>query len=228
MIYRILYVEDEKILGQLVTEALTKQGYNIMQITNGSDALQTFREYKPHLCLLDIMLPGKDGYEIAKQIRVIDKKLPVIFLTAKIQVTDLVAGFNAGCNDYIRKPFSLDELQLRIAGWLSERYGNADITTPSESMIDGYSFHPQKQILETAEGIIQLTHKEALILQLLYNHRNTIISREYLMQKVWGNDTFQNSRSLDVYINKLRKYLSDGHNKIITLKSIGYRFICEE
>lgn len=229
MAYKILYVEDEKILGQLVTEALTKKGYEVMHIANGVAAFAAFRQMKPHLCLLDIMLPGKDGYEIARQIRGINKKTPILFLTAKIQVADLVTGFEAGCNDYIRKPFSIDELYLRIAGWLAEKYGQEETLPITECSIDGYLFHPQKQTLQPPDGsaTIQLTHKEALLLQLLYTHRNNIISRDYLLQKIWSNDTIHNSRTLDVYINKLRKYLGEGQNKIITLKSIGYRFICD-
>lgn len=228
MNYRILYVEDEKILGQLVSEALTKQGYELLQVTNGLEALPAFRHFKPHLCLLDIMLPGKDGYQVAEQIRAIDKKIPILFLTAKVQVNDLVTGFNAGCNDYIRKPFSVDELSLRIKTWLSEKYGQQDVQVATIYTIDDYIFDPKQQSLHTPDGVITLTHKETVILQLLYQHRNNIISRDYLMHKVWGTDTVYNSRTLDVYINRLRKYFRNGQNRIITLKSIGYRFICEE
>lgn len=227
MKYRILYVEDEKILGQLVCESLRNKGYEIMQVTNGDGASTAFRDLKPHLCLLDIMLPGKDGYEIAKHIRAFDKKTPILFLTAKVQVQDLVAGFNAGCNDYIRKPFSIDELDLRIRNWLSEKYG-VQLVEAESYHIDNYVFYPQKQLLATPLDTIQLTHKEAAILQLLYNHRNNIVSRDYLMQKVWNDNTVYNSRTLDVYINRLRKYFGNAPNRIITLKSIGYRFICTE
>lgn len=228
MKFRILYIEDEKILGQLVCEALQKQGYDVLQIANGAAGLQAYRNYKPHLCLLDVMLPGKDGYEIATQIRAIDKKIPILFLTAKVQVTDLVAGFNAGCNDYIRKPFSVDELNLRINNWLTEKYGQPETHTSIPYQIDSYIFNPQLQTLQTSEKTIQLTHKESLILQLLYNHKNNIITREYLTQKVWGNETGYNSRTLDVYITRLRKYFGNETNRIITLKGIGFRFICDE
>jgi len=224
---RILFVEDEKILGQLVKESLEKEGFEIKLITNGVDALQAYRDFKPNLCLLDIMLPGKDGYEVATQIRAIDKVVPIIFLTAKIQTADLVAGFNTGCNDYIRKPFSIDEVVVRINSWLAEKYGQQEKEPEAEVQIGDFRFVPGKQELHTPEDVIQLSHKDATILNLLYSHRNTIVSRDHLLQKVWGTDTIYNSRTLDVYINRLRKYFAGSQNKIITLKGVGYRFICE-
>lgn len=228
MQFRILYVEDEKILGQLVTESLQKLNYDIKQVTNGAMALQEYRRFQPHLCLLDVMLPGKDGFEIATQIRAMDKKIPLIFLTAKVQTSDIIAGFDAGCNDYIRKPFSMDELVLRIGNWLKEKYGLVEIENKAEYIIDNYKFYPQKQILETPDGIIQLTHKESIVLMMLYTHRNNIIGRSSILQKVWENETVYNSRTLDVYINRLRKYFGNDANRILTLKGIGYRFICKD
>lgn len=226
MMYRILYVEDEHILGQLVTEMMQKHGYEVMHITNGNNTLQVYRSFKPHLCLFDIMLPGKDGFEIAAQIRKIDSQVPILFLTAKIQATEVVKGFKAGCNDYIRKPFNTEELLFRIANWLNEKYGRQNIETASEYMIGDMRFYPQRQVLEKPSGQIALTHKEAALLSQLYAYRNTIVSREHLLQKVWGSETSYNSRTLDVYINRLRKYLEGTPNLIITLKGIGYRFIC--
>jgi len=226
MAYKILYIEDEKILGKLVCDSLAKEGYDVLQIHNGAEAITAFREYKPHLCLLDIMLPGRDGYQIAAQMRNMDKKIPIIFLTAKVQVTDLVQGFKAGCNDYIRKPFSIDELNLRISNWISEKYGEQDIAEGDYYQIDEYGFYPQKHLLTTPEGNIDLTYKETLLLLLLYSHKNNVVSRDFLMQKIWGNA--QSTRTLDVYINRLRKYFRNGEHRIITLKGVGYRFICTE
>lgn len=227
MSYRILYVEDEKILGNLVAEILEKAGYEVMLIANGDTAHQAFRKFKPHLCLLDIMLPGKDGFEIARQIKQTDLNVPILFLTAKIQPADVVAGFNAGCNDYIRKPFNSDELLVRIQHWLNEKHGRSEMYTTSDCRIGNIHFYPQRNMLETQDGIINLTHKESLLLYLLYTHRNNILAREHILQKVWENDSVYNSRTLDVYINRLRKYLSGTASQIITLKGIGYRFICE-
>lgn len=227
MSYRILYIEDEAILGKLVCETLQKQGYEVKQITNGTQALQTYKYFNPHLCLLDIMLPGKDGYEIAAQIRALDSKIPILFLTAKVQAADVVAGFNAGCNDYIRKPFSIDELVVRLQNWLNEKYEHSPAKAASEYHIGPYIFQAAKQVLQTPDGAISLTHKEAILLEVLYNQRNNIVQREHLLQQAWGSNTIYNSRSLDVYINRLRKYFSNSPYQIITLKGIGYRFICE-
>lgn len=228
MKYKILFVEDEKILGQLVKEALDKNNFEVLHVTNGSDALAAYRTHKPHLCLLDIMLPGKDGYDVARQIRAIDKTIPVIFLTAKIQTQDLVKGFDAGCNDYIRKPFSIDEVLIRISNWLKEKHGLQQDDTTGDIHIGNYTFIPDKQELHTPSGEqVILTYKDAALLSLLYAHRNNVISRDDILNKVWGDNNLYNSRTLDVYVNRLRKHFKDSPNKIITLKGIGYRFICE-
>lgn len=228
MKYRILFAEDEKILGTLVKESLEKHDYDVMHITAGSDVLQAYRDFAPHLCLLDIMMPGKDGYQVAAQIRNIDKYIPIIFLTAKIQTQDLVKGFSAGCNDYIRKPFSIDEVLIRINSWIKEKHGNQQEDTTDEIMIGAFLFLADKLELHTPEGeTLKLTYKDSAILKLLYQHRNAVVTREDILNKVWGSHTMYNSRTLDVYINRLRKYFQNTPNKIITLKGVGYRFICE-
>ena len=145
MKHRILYVEDEQILGQLVKESLEKLGFEVLQIKNGFDALKAYRDFKPHLCLLDIMLPGKDGYDVARQIRVLDTRVPIIFLTAKVQVSDVVTGFGTGGNDYIRKPFSMDELVARINSWLNEKYGQDEVSDVARYTAGAYSSLPEKQ-----------------------------------------------------------------------------------
>ncbi len=225
MQHKILYVEDEAVLGQLVKEALTKHGYDVLWQKNGDEAIREFKKYAPHLCLLDIMLPGTDGYDIATQIRAADKEVPIIFLTAKTQVSDLVMGFNAGCNDYVRKPFNMEELLLRINNWVAVKYGSTQSDAIS-IQIASFSFDQRTQLLSSPTQTAKLTHKEAELLRILCDYKNTIISREYILQKVWGGDSIYNSRSLDVYITKLRKYFKpDRHIDIITLRGIGYRFI---
>lgn len=225
--YRILFIEDEKILGQLIKEGLQKEGYDTLHLTNGSTAIQSFRDYAPHLCLLDVMLPDKDGYTIARQIRALDKQVPIIFLTAKVQVKDLSAGFEAGCNDYIRKPFNMEELLIRIKTWLAEKHGKQQEENITNASIGNYKFFPDKQELHTPDGIITMTHKDAIILHLLYTNKNNVVSRDHIMQKVWGEYNAYTSRTLDVYINRIRKYFKNTPNQIITLKGVGYRFICE-
>lgn len=225
MQYRILFAEDEKILGALIKEALQKHGYDVMLITNGSDVLAAYHRHKPQLCLLDIMLPGKDGYEACTQLRALDAHVPIIFLTAKVQAGDVVAGFKAGANDYVRKPFSIEELLIRIESWLKEKHGRPAEEVPDSYAIGDVMFYPKKQVLQTPGAEIALTHKETMILALLNRHCNNIIGRDYLLEKVWGADTVHNSRSLDVYINRLRKYLTGTPAQIVTLKGVGYRFI---
>ena len=227
MKYRILYVEDEQILGQLVLESLRKLDYEVWQVPNGIDALKAYRDLTPHLCLLDIMLPGKDGYDVARQIRAIDTRIPILFLTAKVQVQDVITGFHAGANDYIRKPFSIDELVLRINSWLNEKYGHAGNEEPTTYIAGAFSFHSEKQLLITPSGTVTLTYKECVLLQVLFAHRNQMVSRDHLQQKIWGTSTIYNSRTLDVYINRLRKYFENSPNKILTLKGVGYKFIAE-
>lgn len=227
MEYRILFVEDEKILGQLVTESLRKEHYNVRHIMNGSNIPEVYREFNPHLCLLDIMLPGKSGYEVAQQIRAIDKNIPIIFLTAKNQSSDLVEGFRVGCNDYIRKPFSIEEVFVRVNSWITEKYGADKTDYITDAHIGDFIFYPDKQELHTPSCIIQLSYKDAAILYQLFIHRNKVVSRNDLLQKVWKDNSIYNSRTLDVYINRLRKHFAGTPNKIITLKGVGYRFICE-
>lgn len=227
MAYKILFIEDEKILGNLVKEGLEKEGLETLHLTNGSTAIQSFRDYAPHLCLLDIMLPDKDGYTIAKQIRSLNKHVPIIFLTAKVSVKDLTAGFQAGCNDYIRKPFNMEELLVRIKTWLKEKHGEQRPDTIDEVTIGTYTFLPDRQELHTPDGIVKMTHKDATILHMLYTNKNNVVSREHILQKVWGGYSAYTSRTLDVYINRIRKYFKNTPNQIITLKGVGYRFICE-
>ncbi len=172
------------------------------------------------------MLPGKDGYTVAEQVRVIDVHVPIIFLTARVQASDLVQGFKAGCNDYVRKPFHMEELLLRVENWLAVKYGTE---TPQQNnyIIGIFAFDPHKQLLSGKGRQIRLSHKETELLNVLYNYKNTIVSRDYILQKVWGSDSVYNSRTLDVYINRIRKYFKDdSHINLITLKGIGYRFIC--
>ncbi|HXS37833.1 MAG TPA: response regulator transcription factor [Flavipsychrobacter sp.] len=223
---KVLYIEDELTLGLLVKESLEKNGYDVLKITNGTDGLITFKTYQPHLCLLDIMLPGNDGYSVTEQIRSIDRHVPIIMLTAKVQAADLVKGFKSGCNDYIRKPFNMEELLLRVANWLDVKYADKR-SIESNIAISKYAFDPNKQLLEYNDNIVRLSHKETELLKVLLNYKNDIVSRDYILQKVWGTDTVYNSRTLDVYITRLRKYFKqDSHISLITLKGIGYRFIC--
>lgn len=223
---KILFVEDEPILGQLVKESLESYGYEVRHITNGANGQAAFKSFGPHLCLLDIMLPGTDGYAIAQQVRGMDTAVPIIFLTAKVQPSDLVRGFSVGCNDYIRKPFNMEELLLRIENWLNVKYGTIEMPNQNQVRIGEFSFDTQKLILQHNGQEERLSHKESELLSVLCQHKNSIVSRDYILQKVWDGHTIYNSRILDVYIARLRKYfVADRHVEIITLRGIGYKFI---
>ncbi len=226
MKHRILYAEDEPVLGQLVKEALQHHGLELIHVSNGTDAIPAFKKHNPHLCLLDIMMPGTDGYEVATMIRKQDRKIPLLFLTARVQAADLLKGFAAGCNDYVRKPFHMEELIVRIDNWLHVVYGETDTTAPGNYAIGSVLFDTTRQFLTIKEETIKLSHKEAELLIILCEHKNTIVSRDYILQKVWGSQTIYTSRILDVYLSRLRKYLEpERYAEIITLRGIGFKFI---
>lgn len=224
---RILYVEDEAFLAKIVKESMERHGHEVNHVADGANAQKAFREYNPEICVLDIMLPNYNGYEIAEQIRKLDSKIPIIFLTAKSQTDDLVQGFQSGGNDYIKKPFSMEELLVRIDNLLLLAQGQTkEKTHISEIQIGSYLFYPIRQQLILKDHIKTLSHKESMILELLTQNINGSTNRKDILLKVWGDDSYFNSRNLDVYIRKLRKYLEgDASVEIVTLKGIGYSFI---
>lgn len=223
---RILYVEDEVFLGKIVKESLESRDYEVVMESDGALALPAFKRLLPDICVLDVMLPNKDGFSIAEEIREIDSQVPILFLTAKTQTSDLVKGFTTGANDYIRKPFSMEELIVRIENALRYR---GEIKKPggSESLTIGhYIFHPTRQTLTGKLEERKLSFRETELLKLLFENRDKIIDRKDILNLLWGNDSFFNSRNLDVYITKLRSYLKEDTNlEIITIKGIGYRFV---
>ena len=228
--HKILYVEDEAFLAKIVKESLERMGHTVHHLSSGKGILDAYRDFHPDICVFDIMLPYKNGYEIAKEIRQVDEEIPIIFLTAKSQTHDLVEGFNVGGNDYIKKPFSMEELQVRITNLMKLATGKP-VKRDNNTIIkigSNFSFHPLKHQLQNAEETRTLSHKESQILQLLCDHMNTTLERKEILLKVWNDDSYFNSRNLDVYIRKLRSYLSkDDTVKIMTLKGVGYHFMVE-
>lgn len=224
---KILYVEDELFLGKIVKESLESRGYDVVMESDGADVLQTYKRIKPHICVLDVMLPNKDGFTLAGEIRAIDQQIPIIFLTAKAQTEDLVKGFTTGGNDYIRKPFSMEELIVRIDNALRNKAtGKTTLGNQEEARIGRYTFHFNRQTLTIGEAERKLSFRETELLKLLYENRDKIIDRKDILNLLWGNDSFFNSRNLDVYIAKLRGFLRDDESlEIITIKGIGYRFV---
>lgn len=222
---KIFYVEDELALGKIVKESLQTRKYEVIMAEDGKSALNIFPETKADICVLDIMLPKMDGYQLAKAIRQIKPEIPIIFLTAKSQVEDVLKGFDSGGNDYLKKPFSLEELIVRIENLLSLTKGQKQ-NGKSEIVFGKFVFHPNKYELMDPNGETKrLSHKEASILMMLIDKTNQTTERKDILLKLWGDDSYFNSRNLDVYITKLRDLLkSDPDVQIITIKGIGYYF----
>jgi len=222
---RILYVEDEPALGKIVKESLQTRNYYVSMAEDGLQGLRIFEKEKFDICVLDIMLPKMDGYTLAQEIRKFSPQIPIIFLTAKSQVEDLVKGFQAGGNDYLKKPFSLEELIVRIENLLSLTNGQ-NSGNKQELVFGKFTFTPSRFELKYPSGELKrLSYKEAGILMMLLENTNQTVERKEIMMKLWGDDSFFNSRNLDVYITKLRDYLKpDPTIQIITIKGIGYYF----
>lgn len=227
MSIRVLYVEDELFLGKIVKESLQSRGFEVLMESDGVKVMPRFIQMKPDICVLDVMLPNKDGFEIADEIRKLNNDIPIIFLTAKTQTEDLVRGFSLGGNDYIRKPFSMEELILRIENALRYKNGGpGKVTLKEDVRLGKFHFHPIRQTLALGKDERKLSFSESELLKLLYENRNKIIERKDILNLLWGNDSFFNSRNLDVYINKIRGYLKEDDSlDLITIKGIGYRFI---
>jgi len=221
----ILYVEDEPFLGQIVKESLESRAFEVHMVTDGKDAVSVFHQVKPSICVLDVMMPSKDGYTIAREIRQADPGVPIIFVTAKTQTDDLLKGFESGGNDYLRKPFSMEELIVRVNNLLrlTLQQGN---TAPDAITIGRFTFFPTRYELRLGDQIKKLSHRESTLLQMLVENTNATLLRKDILMKLWGDDSFFNSRNLDVYITRLRSYLrSDTRLEILTIKGVGYRFI---
>jgi DNA-binding response OmpR family regulator len=228
---KVLYVEDELFLGKIVQESLESRGFEVQMVGDGAEVMAIFENFVPDICLLDVMLPNRDGYELGQEIRKNFPTLPIIFLTAKTQTEDVLKGFNSGGNDYIRKPFSMEELIARIHNLLNlSGQSSPEIPVESNGVIElgQYQFDLRKYELRFQLKVRKLSHREAELLKILSDHRNFTVERKVIMQQIWGDDSFFNSRNLDVYITRLRDYLrEDERVQIITLKGVGYQFIVD-
>ncbi|UPQ77839.1 response regulator transcription factor [Flavobacterium azooxidireducens] len=219
---RILLAEDEPALALIVKESLETRNFTVIHCKDGEEAFDAFAKEKPEILVLDVMMPKKDGFTLASEIRKIDKKTPIIFLTAKSQTQDVVNGFNNGGNDYLKKPFSMEELIVRIHSLLG-RINPPEVA--EEIKLGAFLFNSIKQTLTFKNNIENLTHRETLLLQLLSENKNEIIDRSIILKKIWGDDDFFNGRSMDVFITKLRKKLQqDPSIQIINIRGQGYKF----
>jgi DNA-binding response OmpR family regulator len=223
---RILLAEDDSNLGLLLRNYLTAKNYETVLFINGSLALKAFPTGSFAMCIMDIMMPEMDGITLAREIRLINPDIPIIFLTAKNQKEDIIEGFKSGADDYITKPFSMEELLYRIEAIL-RRTTSPAVNRKSESYtIGGYSFDPLKQMLIFNDQTIKLTTKESELLELLCRHGNEILERNFALKTIWIDDNYFNARSMDVYITRLRKYLKkDPSVKILNVHGRGYKLI---
>ena len=223
---KLLLVEDEVFLGQIVRETLQKQGFNVLHETDGKNVLKTFKNFGPDICVFDIMLPNIDGFTLVEEIRKTDKQTPIIFLTAKSMSEDVVRGFEKGCNDYMRKPFSIDELIARIKALIKRSNYALTASADEEYKLGKYTFNYLKQELVTEAEIIRLTNREADLLKLLVQNKNSILDKKATLIALWGDDSFFNGRSMDVFITKLRKYFHEDKTiEILNVRGQGYKLL---
>jgi DNA-binding response OmpR family regulator len=223
---KVFYIEDEVFLARIVKESLESRGFEVVMESDGARAVDLFKKSHPDICVLDVMLPNKDGFAIADEIRDLNENIPIIFLTAKTQTEDVVKGFTLGGNDYIRKPFSMEELIVRIQNLLRLKNEEPQKVSTGSVELGKYNFQVNRQVLTNGKEERKLSFRESELLKLLYQNRDKIIDRKDILNLLWGNDSFFNSRNLDVYITKLRSYLKgDPSLEIITIKGIGYRFV---
>lgn len=222
---KILYVEDEPFLGRIVKDSLESRNFEVHMLTDGKDVAKHFEKTNPDICVLDIMLPIKDGYSIARELREMKATIPIIFVTAKIQTEDVLKGFDSGGNDYIKKPFSMEELIARVNNLL-QITRNQKVSAPGDLVVLGkYEFNPMRYELKFEGAVRKLSSREATLLSILNENRNGTTGRKDILMKLWGDDSFFNSRNLDVYITKLRDYLKEDPTiEIITIKGVGYHF----
>lgn len=228
---KILYVEDEPFLGKIVNESLQSRGFEVLMIKDGKDVMSAYQRFQPQICVLDVMLPNVDGFTLGQEIKQLTPDQPIIYLTAKNQTEDLVKGFQSGGNDYIKKPFSMEELIIRIKNLLrlTQNHSFGPKEKNDHYKIGQYIFDPNKYELLLGEHARSLSHREAELLKIFAENPNQAVQRKDILKKIWGDDSFFNSRNLDVYITKLRGYLkADPNVQIITLKGVGYRFVVVE
>lgn len=222
---RILLAEDDNNLGNLLRDYLIAKSYDTILLPDGEKAWDKLNKEQFDLCILDVMMPVLDGISLAKRIRESKLDIPIIFLTAKNMEKDIIDGFSAGADDYITKPFSMEELLYRIEAILRRTFGKS-VENSDRFEIGSFVFFPLTQILEFEDDSVKLTTKESDLLRLLCSHRNDVLERNFALKSIWIDDNYFNARSMDVYITKLRKYLKrDPSVSILNVHGKGYKLI---
>jgi DNA-binding response OmpR family regulator len=225
--YTLLIAEDDPNLGQILKEYLELKGYRAVLTRDGDEAIKSFRQHHYDLCILDIMMPKKDGFMVSEEIRKVKPEMPFIFLTAKSQQEDTLKGLKLGADDYIKKPFSMEELTLRLQVILRRVEGSE--VQKEQFSIGKFKFDYTSHTLRYENIEKHLTSKEAELLLLLCRNMNKTLNRSAALKIIWGDDSYFNARSMDVYITKLRKYLNQDETvKIITVHGYGFRLVIEK
>lgn len=221
---KILLVEDDTNLGFVISDQLKADGYNVTLCTDGAEGFKRFNEEKFHLCIFDVMMPKKDGFSLARDVRKINNEIPILFLTAKSMTEDKVEGFKAGGDDYLTKPFSVEEMQLRISALLKRVNIVVEKEEESNIQIGEYMFDTLNFQLKHPKFEKTLTKKEAQILKILCKCKNQVVTRDVVLNAVWGQDDYFVGRSLDVFITKLRKYFKEDESiQISNIHGVGFK-----
>jgi DNA-binding response OmpR family regulator len=222
---KVLYVEDEPFLSKIVKESLESRGFEVELVEDGQLVITALNRFQPDICVLDVMLPHRDGFSLGKEIRLKHPTLPIIFVTAKNQTADVLQGFDSGGNDYLRKPFSVEELIVRMRNLVLLKQGTP-APAPEMIRLGRYEFFPNRQTLSIGQQERTLSYRETQLLEILARQRNIPVPRKEILETVWGNDSIFNSRNLDVYVNHLREYLrEDEAVQLLTLKGVGLRLV---
>lgn len=221
---KILLVEDDTNLGFVISDQLKADGYNVTLCTDGAEGFKRFNEEKFHLCIFDVMMPKKDGFSLARDIRKINNEIPILFLTAKSMTEDKVEGFKAGGDDYLTKPFSVEEMQLRISALLKRVNIIVEKEEGTNIQLGDYLFDTLNYQLKHPKFEKTLTKKEAQILKILCKFKNQVVPRDMVLNAVWGQDDYFVGRSLDVFITKLRKYFKEDDSiQICNIHGVGFK-----
>lgn len=226
--HHVLLLEDDANLGLILKEHLLLNGFEVTLCTDGVEGLTQFEPGRFDLCLVDIMMPRKDGFTFAEEVRSVDKTTPLIFLTAKSMTEDKIKGFKIGCDDYLTKPFSVEELLLRIQAVLKRSGGEVDDAIPDVFELGTYRFDYQRQQLSRDGSETRLTSKESDLLRLLCLNKNRILERETALRHIWNDESYFAGRSMDVFISKLRKLLKDDPKiEIVGVHGKGFRLVVD-
>lgn len=231
MSIKVLYIEDEAGLGRVTSEVLANSGYSVVWMRDGAKALDVFRNGSFDICIVDIMLPGMDGYTLVENIRQANGAVPIIFLSARSLTEDVIKGFKTGGNDYLKKPFSIEELMVRMDALLNRASLQAKPAQEqgSQFKLGSYMFDRVAMTLVNGHEITRLTHLESELLYHLIARKNETLNRSQVLLDLWGSDSFFNARSMDVFITKLRKYLgADERISIVNIRGKGYKLIFVE